>query len=263
MRYPGYQLNPGDMFQVEPERVMYATGASKDAEERRASRQFRKRQKETLNDADSSPSETESPSSSDPDPTPAESKPPAPPPPKDAMKDLLARAKSMLLNAHDTLSAKRKQDLRVLQSIIRRTLSRPTTLTESIDAQILELTSRLNLTPPEQTSDNPTSTNTPTNISPPQVPAALGAADRALLRAAMVEAQENPIDPSKTYATPWRPRDFMSAFAFIPRYLEVHHRICSAVYLRHPVARPGLAEVPTPYPHETNALAYVWYLRRR
>jgi hypothetical protein len=55
----------------------------------------------------------------------------------------------------------------------------------------------------------------------------------------------------------------MSAFAFVPRYLEVHHRICSAVYLRHPVARPGLAEVPTPYPAETNALAYVWYLRRR
>jgi ribosomal protein S4 len=29
MVYPGYMLNPGDMFQVEPESVMFATGAPK------------------------------------------------------------------------------------------------------------------------------------------------------------------------------------------------------------------------------------------
>lgn len=92
---------------------------------------------------------------------------------------------------------------------------------------------------------------------------ALSKPDAAMLREAMVAARENPIDLRKPYATPWRPREYMSAFALIPRYLEVHHRICSAVYVRHPVARPGIAEVPTPFQNEINALAYTWYLRRR
>lgn len=73
---------------------------------------------------------------------------------------------------------------------------------------------------------------------------------------------ENPVDERKPYATPWRPRPFMAAFAFIPRYLEVNPNICAAVYLRHPVARKGLAEVPTPFPYFTNQLAHNWYLER-
>ena len=73
---------------------------------------------------------------------------------------------------------------------------------------------------------------------------------------------ENPIDESKPYLTPWRPRAFMSAFAFIPRYLEVNPNICAAVYLRHPVARKGIAEVPTPFGYLTNQLAHNWYLGR-
>ena len=87
--------------------------------------------------------------------------------------------------------------------------------------------------------------------------------DAELLAAALERARANPVDATKPYATPWKPRDFMSAFAFIPRYLEVNQKICSAVYLRHPVARPGLAEVPTPFHGETMALAFNWYLRRR
>ncbi|QPH12060.1 hypothetical protein C2857_004097 [Epichloe festucae Fl1] len=74
--------------------------------------------------------------------------------------------------------------------------------------------------------------------------------------------EENPIDDTKPYATPWRPRPFMSAFAFIPRYLEVNPNICAAVYLRHPVARKGMAEVPTPFGYLTNQLTHNWYLER-
>ncbi|EPS45313.1 hypothetical protein H072_700 [Dactylellina haptotyla CBS 200.50] len=66
----------------------------------------------------------------------------------------------------------------------------------------------------------------------------------------------------KLYDT-WEPKRFMNLFAFIPRYLEVNHNICHAVYLRHPVARSGSAEVPNPFNHETMMLAYNWYLRRR
>jgi len=73
---------------------------------------------------------------------------------------------------------------------------------------------------------------------------------------------ENPIDESKPYWTPWEPRRYMAPFAFIPRYLEVNQNICAAVYLRHPVARRGMAEVPTPFSYEVNQLAFNWYLRR-
>lgn len=73
---------------------------------------------------------------------------------------------------------------------------------------------------------------------------------------------ENPVDESKSYLTPWRPKPFMSAFAFIPRYLEVNPNICAAVYLRHPVARKGIAEVPTPFGYLTSQLAHNWYLGR-
>lgn len=76
------------------------------------------------------------------------------------------------------------------------------------------------------------------------------------------EQEENPYDESKPYKTPWEPRPFMSAFAFIPRYLEVNPNICAAVYLRHPVARKGMAEVPTPFSYLTNQLAHNWYLQR-
>jgi len=61
----------------------------------------------------------------------------------------------------------------------------------------------------------------------------------------------------------WKTKDYMSPFAFIPRYLEVNQNVCSAVYLRHPVARPGLAEVPSPFSSELLTLAFQWYLRRR
>ncbi|RDA86802.1 hypothetical protein CP532_6394 [Ophiocordyceps camponoti-leonardi (nom. inval.)] len=66
----------------------------------------------------------------------------------------------------------------------------------------------------------------------------------------------------EAYRMPWRPRPYMSAFCFIPRYLEVNPYICAAVYLRHPVARKGLAEVPTPFNYLTSQLAHNWYLER-
>jgi hypothetical protein len=72
----------------------------------------------------------------------------------------------------------------------------------------------------------------------------------------------NVYDPSKPYLTPWQPRQYMAPFAFIPRYLEVNQKICAAVYLRHPVARKGEAEVPTPFSNAMNQLAFAWYLRR-
>lgn len=83
------------------------------------------------------------------------------------------------------------------------------------------------------------------------------------LRSMVREYEDNPYDPSKPYKTPWEPRNYMSAFAFVPRYLEVNPNICAAVYLRHPVARQGMAEIPSPFPVAVQELAFNWYLRRR
>lgn len=59
------------------------------------------------------------------------------------------------------------------------------------------------------------------------------------------------------------PKPFMSAFAFVPSYLEVSYETCSAIYLRDPVARPGLTEVPSPLPASVHALAANFYQRGR
>ena len=248
MIYPGYQLNPGDMFQVEPERVLYATGAPKDKADRRAGRRLKAKKKESSKVTEEASESTTALQEAEPE-TPQDN--------KKVLGFLLTEAKSII--NRDAISGKRKQDLRAFQRLIRRILSKSTastTVTDSLDAQLMELTARLNISVPEATTE--------TSEAPVEdPPATLSADDRRALRQAMIEARENPVDPSKPYATPWRPRDFMSAFAFIPRYLEVHHKICSAVYLRHPVARPGLGEVPTPFPSEMNALAFGWYLKRR
>jgi len=265
MIYPGYLLNPGDMFQVETERVLFATGAPKDKKERRAGRKLSKKSSTSEDDAvveseQAEPSNTAATASFESSDNATNA--PEPPDSKKELTSLLSRAKSMLADPKDTLSAKRKQDLRAFQRTLKRTLSRTSTstsLTDDLDAQLLELTSKLSLSfsPPSSTSSSSS------DPSQPQPPEELSPDDKRALKLALQAARENPIDVTKPYATPWRPRPYMSAFTFIPRYLEVNQNVCSAVYLRHPVARPGLGEVPTPFNIETNQLAFNWYLRRR
>lgn len=271
MIYPGYLLNPGDMFQVEPERVLFATGAPKDKKERRAGRKLSKKSSASEEDA---AVETEQTSETS-DTATATASSEGGEEPKDPRKELtslLTRAKSMLANPKDALSAKRKQDLRAFQRALKRTISRTSTstsLTDDLDAQLLEITSKLSLLSAPASTPTPTpsssSPNQPQQPQEPQqpLPEELSGDDKRALKLALQAARENPVDPTKPYATPWRPRPYMSAFTFIPRYLEVNQNVCSAVYLRHPVARPGLGEVPTPFNIETNQLAFNWYLRRR
>ncbi|KAJ7768300.1 hypothetical protein B0H16DRAFT_1716318 [Mycena metata] len=58
------------------------------------------------------------------------------------------------------------------------------------------------------------------------------------------------------YASPW---------IFVPAYLEVSFPTCSAVYVRHPTARPQYSEIPTPYDADGDVirLAWEWYIMRR
>jgi ribosomal protein S4 len=274
MRYPGYLLNPGDMFQVEPDLVLYATGAKKSVStERKASRIARgKTEKSTKASIEAEASSTiedepvesesqkeeEDQTHSDQEPSTSKSTKKSDPSASPSALLEIARAfqlsRSSILTIEDRFEQRRAQ--KHLHNIIARS-SIPTDDLQSVDAQLAELTSQLTLHAPKMLSftQQPSSNenHTPT----------MSAGDRNALKKILQAIKDNPADDTKTYGTPWRPRDYMSAFTFIPRFLEVNQKICAAVYLRHPVARPGSAEVPSPYGFDSQQLAFNWYLRRR
>lgn len=289
MIYPGYQLNPGDMFQVDPDRVMYATGARKvkkgmavsnqelrrKAEEKAAKKEKAEEdravgavvQEDGAGDSNVEVSAEEEEISGEGRETYSKE-----------LKVLLKRASNILDDSKRDLSGKRQQELRNFRKNLKSTFSKLRGMdesdiqetTESFETALAEILTKVptdDLPKDENAASAPASTeqqsSNPQMQSKEKQDAYRARKDAELLQAALERARANPIDTSKPYATPWAPRDFMSAFAFIPRYLEVNQNICSAVYLRHPVARPGLAEVPTPFHGETMALGFNWYLRRR
>ncbi len=278
MRHPGYLLNPGDMFQVDPERVMFATGAPKYTSEALSLDETEKAPSEDEKDAVASEDQTEDMKKEDEGDEDED--------PRKVLKSLLAQAKVVIANPKGgKLSAKDKQNLRGFQKQIKRQLSRSdsnTTVSDNLEAQFEELKTQLlrqpNQPPSAQTApassldrEEGTTTSSKHTSQPPSASesseeddfSSLTPSDLTLLRDALTRMHLNPIDPTKPYATPWTPRAYMSAFAFIPPFLEVNQNICAAVYLRHPVARPGMAEVPTPFSETTGGNAFAWYLRRR
>lgn len=285
MRLPGYLLNPGDLFQVDPERVMYATGAPKNKAERREGR-LAKKAAAAKSDGETAETPKEEKMAKSEELTEEEQKKQN----KESLKDLLAKAKTIMSREKTVLPAKKKQELRAFQKSVRSVLSKSpssTILTDSLEAQFSELLDRLKAKvvttkskneqkqvsgseePIDKKSGSAPSnqlkeafdkaTQDPESVDTSQ----LSQEEVSILKQALAQMRDNPVDFSKPYATPWRPRDYMSAFAFIPRYLEVHHKICAAVYLRHPVARPGYAEVPSPFGDSIHTPAFAWYLRRR
>jgi hypothetical protein len=186
---------------------------------------------------------------------------------KKKLKDLRDLSKTLQSDTPN-LRPKRKIELRALNKQAGRMLSRVRRIT---DDDITELESQFEdvLANIRSIPDPPTSLSAaPDKANPAGTPQTKPGRNRNM--DAEIEAHlerlsliPNPVDETKTYATPWRPRNYMAPFAFVPRYLEVNHTICSAVYLRHPVVRPGLAEVPTPFELQSSSLAFAWYLRRR
>lgn len=65
--------------------------------------------------------------------------------------------------------------------------------------------------------------------------------------------------------TPFNLPPYASPFIFIPAYIEPSFATCSAIYVRHPTARPSYSEVPTPYnaDGEVVRLAWEWYSKVR
>lgn len=276
MRYPGYLLNPGDMFQVDSERVMFATGQTKqpleDVEEANENEGEEKEADAEDAEVEAKAPETKAAEAEDVD---------VDRDPRDLLKDLLAQSRAILASPKEGLAAKRKQELRAFSTAVKKMLSRSkssTILTDSLEAQFAELQNQLKIRRQTKGSSQPAEelnaesdavSAEAAEVAEPKADSResyannISESDYDDLQAALLTMTENPVDDSKPYATPWMPRDYMSAFAFIPRYLEVNQNICAAVYLRHPVVRPGMAEVPSPFGEDVNSVAHTWYLRRR
>jgi hypothetical protein len=273
MPYAGYLLNPGDMFQVDVDRVLFATGAPKTPDQIRRGRKLHRAQRRA-NKANKGKRAPKKRNVTTVQVTTAESAAATQPTmrtPADIVeirkqrrldfKELLKQAEASLEDKRSRVGAKRKIELRAFVKEVKNAMSTVNRKNEKeLDAQLTSLVSRhavIQRRSPAAAAD--TSEKGDVVSQPPE----LSPEEQRQLREAIVHARENPIDESKPYATPWRPRPYMSAFAFIPRYLEVNPNICAAVYLRHPVARPGLAEVPSPFEATAQQLAFSWYLRRR
>ncbi|KAL8399951.1 hypothetical protein RB594_000380 [Gaeumannomyces avenae] len=289
MPHPSYLLNPGDMFQVDPDMVLLATGKQKGnltELQRKLGKKGPYKPKteakgeegvEVSEDAAAEEGESvEAAEAADPE-AKAEAEAAAVKQKKGDLKKLLESAKS-IIEMDSSLGVKRKQKLRAFQQEVKKVISqsgRASVTSDQIPVEHLaNVLNQLSLAP----------NNTPASPEPPrpgpgpsegttdEIEAAFDAVsdERGLSRSErrrfeliMQEYRENPHDESKPYRTPWEPRPWMSPFAFIPRYLEVNQNICSAVYLRHPVARQGHSEVPTPFPEMLGQLSFNWYLRRR
>lgn len=68
-------------------------------------------------------------------------------------------------------------------------------------------------------------------------------------------------NPSKSYFTPWKPRQFLPVFSILPKHLEISFSTCHGVYLRDPVARPGESEVISPFDEDIHERSYMYYLK--
>ncbi|KAK3906279.1 hypothetical protein C8A05DRAFT_40881 [Staphylotrichum tortipilum] len=271
MTHPSYLLNPGDMFQVEIDKVMLGTGKPKPAAKtQRPPKSAPKQEASDVDEADADAEAAESEATeavSEPVDVEALTKQH-----QATLKELKDRAQEALDAQDVRLRAKQKQSLRKFVHDIKSTMSRtgkrgsdaPSTseLTD-LEAGLSSMLEDLSLTPTQRQDKARQAQQQKEGGGADNNEHALTKQQLELLHDIMDRHRENPVDSSKPYATPWKPRDWMAPFAFIPRYLEVNPRICAAVYLRHPVARPGLAEVPTPFSFNISQLAFNWYLRRR
>ncbi|KAK3985966.1 putative mitochondrial SSU ribosomal protein S4 precursor [Cladorrhinum sp. PSN332] len=277
MKYPGYMLNPGDLFQVNIDRVLTATGLPKPPTEAKKQKALKEKAQARLEAQQAAAEETsKDPASEKPKSSKSADKAAKeqaePVSPEEAkkreiaeLKKLHEKAKWLISSSKGQLSAKHKIAIRSLQKQVKNAMSAAGTSSNSQDTveSLNTLLSSLELAPADRKAEEAAKAAAEAAAAEAEAyPDPVTEEEQEILRRLIDEEKTNPWDPSKPYMTPWRPRAYMAPFAFIPRYLEVNHKICAAVYLRHPVARPGKSEVPTPFPYETSQLAFNWYLRR-
>lgn len=119
--------------------------------------------------------------------------------------------------------------------------------------------------PPETESAAAESSETVTEATEAAAETETRGEEKAHSTAEVTEASSSRRSSKKSDLTPFYPPPYSAPFMFIPAYLEVSFLACSAIYLRHPTARPNYSEIPTPYDAdgEVIRLAWEWYSRTR
>ncbi|KAK1759353.1 mitochondrial 37S ribosomal protein nam9 [Echria macrotheca] len=245
MIYPGYLLNPGDMFQVDIDKVLYATGKPKrqdlktppqESEEGEEVIEEEAVEETAVEGVEGEEAVAEGEASTEED--------------IETLKKIRAAVKAYYKANREQSSAKQKVALRAILKESKAALAAAAKADANVGTvpyyvdKLTDLVGKLKLNSETQEEDKQASEEIHRALQ--EVPETLAKTPNQI----------------KPYLVPWRPREFLPAFAFIPRYLEVNQKICAAVYLRHPVAREGMAEVPTPFPRIISQLAFNWYLRR-
>jgi hypothetical protein len=230
MPYPGYLLNPGDMFQVELDRVLFATGTPKPRDQNkktRYERRIRRQTNITRSAADAkraerraAKAEKELESEAELSPKPPRSAPLVlgdPEVRKLRQQDLLKVVKQIedrIGNKKVRRAGKRKQELRALLRRVKATIIFINKKSiQELDTEIKETTQELlGMTEEGESTDKGF-------VKKLKPESEMSPAMKQALEQAIAQIRQNPVDPTKPYATPWRPRPYMSAFAFIPQYL--------------------------------------------
>jgi hypothetical protein len=83
-------------------------------------------------------------------------------------------------------------------------------------------------------------------------------------------ASPSPTSTPTPETTPEKPTSFFtlppyaSPHIFVPAYILPSYLTCSAVYVRHPTARPGYSEIPSPYDAggEAMSLGWEWFVKK-
>ena len=300
MHYPGYLLNPGDMFSVDPEMVLFATGTPHHAhrELKAPGSEGVWFQGEYIPPPGGNTGKVNRSAKSNPVEVPeeqivdevaeleeeetAEATESADAIPASVQllihKALVALRKDVKNTEHliKDLTAKRKQDLRALAKDLRTAISKSNSTSGKVTVDMQKHWEKWfydilkavpgNVKIPASVAYLESAVQEGEEIKPEKKESDALSKEFGLPGKGVTKIISEHLEKLKNYPNSkprWFPRHYMSAFAFIPRYLEVNQNVCSAVYLRHPVARPGLAEVPSPFGPETGLLAFQWYLRRR
>ena len=306
MIYPGYMLNPGDMFQVDPVAVLQCTGTVSGAwrfstesipmgkSTLKALMRRRAGKRTFLSDVTKGPdqaasakaqiNEQEATAKEEQTPPAEESEQPEESLTQEEAaideSDPSAETKKLLLSLRSQaaqleirpgkgkrLSAKQKQTTRAFRKTLKSAISRVKKLKDTEVEDIQNEWRSISKSILSEVEAAPESTGAAIKTAAAEEGGTY--AERKLKEMgeeSMPDGRPTPRGPNGdliSLGPDWKPKDYMSAFAFIPRYLEVNQAIMAAVYLRHPVCKPGFAEVPTPFAPETGQLTFNWYLRRR
>lgn len=126
---------------------------------------------------------------------------------------------------------------------------------EASTSEATAATSETNEVPSTESSEASTSTASSAEGADKPV---VEASESTSTPVAPTKSSNKPKEKKQVPGLPFELPDYSAPFLFIPAYLEVSFPTCSAIYVRHPTARPGVSEIPTPYDADGEVMRLGW-----